>query len=167
MGGLDPACSGSYSLCAHSAAEAALPPKLGGLRPFMSPLIPLSSHALVLSSHAIPLSSCQGTDPLSFESNEVPPLGPSNLASPPLLSSALCSSILFLASPVLCSCCAARFCVPPLFFSPLLSHPPYTLPPTQRGRAQGLSVSWRNGEPGHGGRAEAVNASAFALVYVW
>ena len=35
------------------------------------------------------------------------------------------------------------------------------------GSDEGLSVTWRNGEPGHGGRAEPVNASAFALVYVW
>jgi hypothetical protein len=31
----------------------------------------------------------------------------------------------------------------------------------------GLSVTWRNGEPGHGGRAATVNASTFAMVYVW
>jgi hypothetical protein len=33
--------------------------------------------------------------------------------------------------------------------------------------AEGLAVSWRNGEPGHGHGPAAVNASAFALVYVW
>ena len=31
----------------------------------------------------------------------------------------------------------------------------------------GLALTWRNGEPGHGGPAVAVNASAFALLYVW
>lgn len=33
----------------------------------------------------------------------------------------------------------------------------------------GLAVSWRNGEPGHGGgfRPSAINASSFALVYEW
>ncbi len=31
-----------------------------------------------------------------------------------------------------------------------------------------MAVSWRNGEPGHGGAAAtAVNATAFALVYEW
>ena len=29
------------------------------------------------------------------------------------------------------------------------------------------AVTWRNGEPGHGGRAYAVNASSLALVYEW
>ena len=37
-------------------------------------------------------------------------------------------------------------------------------PVVQKG---GLAVSWRNGEPGHGGAASAVNASSFALVYEW
>ena len=32
---------------------------------------------------------------------------------------------------------------------------------------EGLTLSWRNGEPGHGGRAYAVNASSLALVYEW
>ena len=32
---------------------------------------------------------------------------------------------------------------------------------------QGFAVTWRNGEPGHGGQAAAVNASALALVYEW
>ena len=32
---------------------------------------------------------------------------------------------------------------------------------------EGLRVAWRNGEPGHGGAAATVNASSFALVYVW
>lgn len=31
----------------------------------------------------------------------------------------------------------------------------------------GMSATWRNGEPGHGGRAASVNASSFALVYEW
>ena len=30
-----------------------------------------------------------------------------------------------------------------------------------------FAVTWRNGEPGHGGRAYAVNASSLALVYEW
>ena len=30
-----------------------------------------------------------------------------------------------------------------------------------------FAVTWRNGEPGHGGRAYAVNASTLALVYEW
>mmetsp|Transcript_1368 Transcript_1368/g.2702 ORF Transcript_1368/g.2702 Transcript_1368/m.2702 type:complete len:344 (-) Transcript_1368:173-1204(-) len=30
-----------------------------------------------------------------------------------------------------------------------------------------FAVSWRNGEPGHGGRAAAVNVSSLALVYEW
>jgi hypothetical protein len=31
----------------------------------------------------------------------------------------------------------------------------------------GTGVTWRNGEPGHGGSAAVVNASSFALVYEW
>ena len=35
--------------------------------------------------------------------------------------------------------------------------------------SEGLQLTWRNGEPGHGGRpcAAGLNASTFALVYVW
>jgi len=32
---------------------------------------------------------------------------------------------------------------------------------------EGLRVTWRNGEPGHGQGPAKVNASAYALVYEW
>ena len=33
--------------------------------------------------------------------------------------------------------------------------------------SEGLAVSWRNGEPGHGGAPATVIATSFALAYVW
>ena len=42
------------------------------------------------------------------------------------------------------------------------------LEPLEYEGSTGLLVTWRNGEPGHGGSApSAVNATAFSLVYEW